>query len=282
MSRSFLRRFRSDIERLGKRAECVIATEGRYELRYVPFEHVTRTARVVLLGITPGATQISLSYDALRRALVADFPDEDALAAAKVFGAFGGSMRSRLNQMFQRFRIHEIVGVSTPEDIWDIDLGILHSTSVVPHAAFKNTRMFNGSFSEVLGTPLLRASFECDLLPTLPRLPSDARLIAVGRTPYDALAWCIKNGYVRRDQVLGAFPHPSGSSGSQVDYFIGTKKIDELTPSDPVRYRVPWLDRARAELEEAVTNVLGEALMKPKVHPKGQARLKQHVHRRRR
>jgi hypothetical protein len=257
MARNFLPRFRSDIERLGRRASCVIATEGRYELQYVPFEHVNRSARLAIVGITPGTTQIALSYDALCNAFATGLDRDQALASAKAAGAFGGSMRGRLNQMIHKFRVHETVGVQTAEDIWEPNERILHSTSVVPHAAFKNGRMFNGSFAEVLRTPLLRASFEMDLLSTLPLLPSDTRFVAVGRTPWEALTWCIENGHLRRDQVLGAFPHPSGNAGSQVDYFTGKKKPDELKPGDPVLHRLPWLDQMRAELENKVAAILG-------------------------
>jgi hypothetical protein len=116
--------------------------------------------------------------------------------------------------------------------------------------------MFNGSFSEILKTPLPRASFESDLLPTLSELRSDARFIALGRSPSEALIWRIKNGRVRRDQLLGAFPHPSGSAGSQVDCFVGKKRADQLTPGDPVRHRLAWLDCARAEVERAVADIL--------------------------
>ena len=263
MSRNFLPRFRSEIERLGERAEAVIAQEGRFELRYVPFEHVNRNARLVFVGITPGMNQIALSYMALRSKLLSGVGTDRALTAAKTAGAFGGKqMRDRLNLMMRRFRIHEVIGATSPEEVWDESRGYLHATSVVPHAAFKSGKMFNGSFAEVLKTPLLRASFEQDLLPTFSELPSNARFVAIGPTPWNALIWCVENGYVSGHQVLGAFAHPSGNASSQVDYFVGKKRADEFTLGDPVLHRVPWLDRARAELERTVTDVLEERPMK--------------------
>jgi hypothetical protein len=83
VSRNFLPRFRSEIERLGERAEAVIAQERRFELRYVPFEHVNRNARLVFVGITPGMNQIALSYMALRSKLLSGVGTDRALAAAK-------------------------------------------------------------------------------------------------------------------------------------------------------------------------------------------------------
>jgi hypothetical protein len=258
--RQFFSRFKPEIIRLGETATAVIGVEGNYHLCYVPFESVNAAARIVFVGITPGNTQIAISYRALREALASGVDDASALAHAKWVGAFGGTaMRARLNTMISRFRIHELIGIETPEEIWTESRNIVHATSVVPHAAFKKGKMFNGSFGEVLRVPLLKISFENDFLPTLAALPSSAKFIAIGPMPLEALDWCVQHRYLRTDQLLGAFAHPSGSAGSQVAYFIGRKRPDEFTPGDPVLMRVPWLDRERQRLDEAVSASLGPA-----------------------
>ncbi len=235
MTRKFLPRFRDAIISMAPEANTIISTEGKYTLRYVPGEHVNTAARLVFVGITPGQNQITELYKELRTALLAGRSDDEALRLAKATGAFAGKvMRDRMTAMIRRFRIHEIISATEPEDIWDAGLKLLHATSVVPHAAFKDGKMFNGPFAEVLKSRLLRECFEQDFLSTLPALAADARFIAIGPTPQDALRWCVENRKLSGSQVLGAFAHPSGSAGSQVSYFIGKKALDEFHPGDPV------------------------------------------------
>jgi hypothetical protein len=255
--RQFLSRFKSEILQSGERATAIIDADGHYELRYVPFEYVNTGCRIAFVGITPGNTQISLAYRALRRALIAGMDETAALLHAKSAAGFGGTgMRNRMNAMIRRFRIHKLVGISSPEEIWDEGRRLVHLTSVVPHAAFKKQKMFNGGFGEALKTALLRSSFENDFLPTLTQLPSDTKFVAIGPTALEALDWCVERGHLRPRQLLGAFAHPSGSAGSQVPYLIGEKKLEEFTIGDPVLRRVPWLDRARERLDQTVSDLL--------------------------
>jgi hypothetical protein len=248
-----LARFKPEIVQKGAAAACVIGREGSYELRYVPFEHVTRRARISFVGITPGTTQMTLGYEAFRKAILAGHDDAQALAMAKAAAAFGGkAMRDRMNRMIGHFRVHEVLGLSSPDDVWDDSRGIMHATSVVPHAAFKKERMFSGSFAEIRRVALFRTCFEQEFVSTLSMLSPSVRFVAIGRTPWDALRWCVEKGFLRSNQLLGAFAHPSGSAGSQVDYFLGLRNVSEFHPRDPVLRRLPWLDQARQDLAENV------------------------------
>lgn len=64
-----------------------IASDGKDELFYVPFEHVNRRARLVIVGITPGPNQIELSYEAAREKLKAGLPTGRILEEIKRLGA---------------------------------------------------------------------------------------------------------------------------------------------------------------------------------------------------
>jgi hypothetical protein len=79
--------------------------------------------------------------------------------------------------------------------------------------------------------------------------------LGLGPTVEDALIWCVAEGRLEAHQVLGAFPHPSSGSGSQVDYFLGRKSLADLKPRDPVRNRIDWMDVARARLQARVAEL---------------------------
>jgi hypothetical protein len=242
-----LDRFRKVLHRHGKEAVRINETRlaksenGRDELFYVPFEHMNCRARLVIVGITPGPTQLELAYETAHARLRAGLPDDLVLELAKKEGSFGGdTMRPNLIKMLECFGIPELLGVGNANDLWGVSWRDLHATSVIPHAAFRNGNPFAGSFQDVLGTKPFRECFERDFAATLPLISHEARYIALGPTPLEALDWCSKRGLLKPEQVLGAFAHPSSRGGSQVAVYLGEKPIEALSPKDPVKNR-KWL-----------------------------------------
>jgi hypothetical protein len=57
---------------------------------YAPFDYVNTRARLVLVGVTPGPTQMLESYAIVRDAMRADRTDEDALRSVKAHASFKG------------------------------------------------------------------------------------------------------------------------------------------------------------------------------------------------
>lgn len=260
MHRILLDDYRGFILRSGAGAavsdDVVMGTEGRLSLRYIPFEHVAREAKLVIVGITPGITQLKAAYDAFRSAANAGRSDDEARARAKDAGAFAGTMRTNLVRMLEHFGIHRRLGLRSAHDLWASAAALLHSTSVVPHAAFVDgDRHFNDGFDVIMASPLLRGSFEADLVPSLSLLPEDALYVALGPTPLDALAHCADVGAIRRDRILGMLPHPSGSSGSQVRYFTREVSFEGLNENDPTRRRAARLDEAYENMSRAVARL---------------------------
>lgn len=228
-----------------------LAREGRYTVRYTPFEYINTQARLCIVGITPGTTQLEEAYQTAKRHLERGDVTELILRETKKAAAFAGSMRTNLIKMLRHFQIGDLLGVDE-STLWGSNAAVLHSTSVIPHAAFTGTKMFAGSFEEILRSPLLSRCFEQDFLPELAQLTPKTRFIGLGPTALAALEWCVKHQHIEPKQLLGALPHPSGSSGSQIPYFLGEKTLGDLKPADPVRHRVKWLDQARVDLIESL------------------------------
>ncbi|MBV9528151.1 hypothetical protein [Sphingomonas sp.] len=227
----------------------------RDELFYVPFEHMNLEARLVIVGITPGPNQIALAYDAVQAGLNSGLEDESILARAKEAGSFGGpQMRPKLLKMLQAFGFPQLLGIRDAAELWESKSALLHATSVVPHAAIRNGKPFAGSFNDVLESSVMKASFERDFAATLPLLSSDALYVALGPTPLGALDWCAARGLLRREQVMGAFAHPSNNGGSQVAIYLGEKSPGDLHHKDPVRHRVEWLLAAAARMRQSVAD----------------------------
>ena len=118
-------------------------------------------------------------------------------------------MRPNLIKMLRAFDFGRLLSIDDPAELWGRSAGLMHATSVVPHAAFRGGRPFAGSFEDVLGSRVMRSSFERDFAATLPLISPEAYYVALGPTPLAALDWCAAHGLLQAEQVLGAFAHPS-------------------------------------------------------------------------
>lgn len=235
----------------------LLAKEPPYEVFYIPCEYVNRRARLVIVGITPGVNQLEMAYAETQRLLSLGMSTAEVLVAVKRFAAFGGkAMRPNLLRMLRHFNFARILGIRHEADLWDGAATLLHSTSVVPHAAFKKGKMFSGSFDEIIKVDALRDRFESDFVASLSALPTDAFYVALGKTPYDALRHCVRLELIKEKQLLGALAHPSRSGGSQVSVYLREKTLDDLDPADPVRGRVEWLNGAYAGMRSATARLI--------------------------
>lgn len=242
----------------------LVGASGTHQVFYTPFSHVETRAKLAIVGITPGTTQLEMSYDRAQALLRAGLPEADILRDVKSHGAFGGAMRTRLLKMLRHFGFASLLGVRDEADLWGSAAHLLHSTSVVPHAAFVDGKMFNGTFEQIRSAPALLESFERDFVPELAMLPADTVFLALGSTPLAALDHCTDRGLVARERILGALAHPSGSGGSQVDIYVGERDPATLNPGDPVIRRVPRLLAQAERVRQAVALLRGDA---PKPQP---------------
>lgn len=235
--------------------DFLIGTERGHKVYYIPFEHINQAARLVLVGITPGPTQMAEAYSVAQRALHEKNSDQDVLLKTKRAAAFSG-MRERINEMLDHFAIPRHLGISGASSLWASDFQYFQPTSIVPNAAFKIEAYFNGPFSSVLDVPLLRHQFENIFIPSVQCLSKQTLYIGMGPVVDEALRWCVSQGIIDERQLLGYFPHASGSSGSQFSYFMRRKSLNDLKPKDPVRHRVRDLDAAYERLSSNVQSFI--------------------------
>ncbi|MCR4347254.1 MAG: hypothetical protein NUV55_08665 [Sulfuricaulis sp.] len=221
----------------------LLDSEREAEVYYVPFEEVNIDAKLVLVGITPGPTQMNTAHRVAGVALRGSLPAAGVLRKAKQTAAFDG-MRPRINEMLDHFMIPQKLGLNSAASLWGSNYDFFHPTSIIPNAAFKAGKYFNGPFNDVLSRTIFRREFENGFVTTFAQLAKKPFVIAMGPVVDEAMKWCIANGAVAASQYLGYLPHPSGNAGSQFSYFMRKKRIDDLKPKDPVRHRAADLDAA--------------------------------------
>ncbi len=77
----------------------VLGRAGRLTVVYAPFDYINRSARVVLVGVTPGWTQMHSSYVEARSGIEEGKDTDAILRRVKRVAAFSGSLRTNLVSM---------------------------------------------------------------------------------------------------------------------------------------------------------------------------------------
>lgn len=200
----------SDAFRLDRDAELAVY--------YIPFERMNPAARVVLIGITPGFTQMQLAYEVARDGLVAGLAHDEVLQRVDEEASFAGSMRTNLTRMLDDLELPSLLGIGQSEGLFREHADLLHSTSALRNPVFVRGFNYTGSAPPIDTTPLLRQTIITGLGPELASVPS-AVLIPLGGAAERALQVLIAEGIIGAERCCLGFPHPSGANGHRVRLF---------------------------------------------------------------
>lgn len=223
-----------------------LAEQGNIRICYIPFEYINPTARVVIVGITPGRTQLLNAIREARRLIALGATDHDVLVACKQIGAFSGPMRPNLTNLLDSVGLNHWLGIPSCADLFGTSAHLLHSTSVLRNPVFVNGENYNGT-PNMTRHPLLRDQLLRYFSEDAEVLRS-AVFIPLGDKVTEALHFASDKGLLDRRKILEGLPHPSGANSERIAYFLGKKKRGTLSEkTDPDK-----LDRAKRTLVEQV------------------------------
>jgi hypothetical protein len=210
-----------------------------------------RHARVALVGVTPGPTQMVESYGVARDVLRAGRSEEDALQAVKARASFKG-MRRDLARWLDELGLGTPLGLRSCSELFeDSHRALLHTTSAVRYPVFVRRRdgalaNYSGSSPELMAHPWLRGMVETTLASELEALRS-AIVIPLGGANH-AVAHLRDLGTLDPGRCLLGLPHPSPASPFRERYFRAAKaelmsQVQRLgfdaAPPDPRRQAGP-------------------------------------------
>ena len=204
-----------------------IVREASVEVAYAPFDHVNPMARVVIVGITPGAQQASNALLSARAAALRGLSDEDALAEAKTFASFSGPMRTNLVDMLDRVGVAGHAGLRSCASLWAEDSGLVHFTSALRYPVFVNGANYSGNPS-MTKTRVLQEVLREHLASEAAALPN-AIWIPLGPKAAEGLGEVVRMGKLDPARVLEGLPHPSGANAERIAYFLGRKTREKLS-----------------------------------------------------
>lgn len=217
---------------------------------YPPFEHLNTQAKVVLVGITPGKVQWRNALTATQAALSQGLEDHEVLAYSKQQAAFSGPIRNNLIKILDAIGLPEKLQLQSTAALFDHAQHLVHMTAVLPHAIFIKGKNYNGTSPNMLKNGFLYQQIQHYFLPKIQLLPNSL-YIPLGQSVIDVLIHLSSLGYLKEQQILQGFPHPSGANAERIQYFLELKPRADLSRvTDPVK-----IDQAKSQLMQQMQDL---------------------------
>jgi hypothetical protein len=189
--------------------------DSSIEMFYAPLDYVNTSAKVAIVGITPGFQQMEIAFRTTRAALAAGKSGAEACRQAKVQASFAGPMRRNLISMLADIGLHDCLGISDPALLFDTYFPLLHTTSAIRYPAFVHGDKYDnytGHAPALLRHPVLHDMVFDVLSLELAEVPG-ALIIPLGKAVEGCLSALISAGVLSRERCLFGFPHPGGGNG---------------------------------------------------------------------
>lgn len=204
-----------------------LAQDGGITSHYTPFEHINATAKVVLVGITPGFTQWKNAMCAAQAELAVGSGAEKVLQTAKLTGAFSGAMRPNLVRLLDRIGVHLWLGLESCDSLFTHHAHWVQSTSILRHAIHVAGKNYSGT-PNMVRQPMLQQQMLDHFAPEA-RALHNAVYIPLGPNVSKGLDWLARKGVIASDRILHGLPHPSGANAERIAYFLGRKPAEQLS-----------------------------------------------------
>lgn len=205
--------------------DYLITSDKNLEIYYAPFDYINLNASVIIVGITPGWTQMEQSFRTLIRALHENKGYQEALKKVKSESSFAGSMRVNLINMLDELNLDSKLGLNSTSELFDENNTLLHSTSAIRYPVFKNGTNYTGSSPSPIKNKTLWEFVVNYLVPELNSF-SNKLIIPLGKKIDEIFVELqSKKLILNNNCILHGFPHPSGGNGHRKKQFEANKNL---------------------------------------------------------
>ncbi|MBY0098497.1 uracil-DNA glycosylase family protein [Mesobacillus maritimus] len=249
--------------------DFLYAKDGKIEVYWAPFDFINKKAKVIIVGITPGFTQMELAFNYVRHH-INEKDYEQVISDAKNQASFGGNvMRRNLIDMLDGIGLQELLNIQSCEQLFNKHHDLLHTTSVLRYPVFIEGENYGGSNPKILSNDIFLRMIDELLVPELNSL-KNAVIIPTGKAVSNVLRALVNQGKIHNENILFNFPHPSGANGHRKEQYETNKdlfkeqlaklaKSDVFTPS-PTYFRPK--EQESGEMAELIKQlkIIGEEL----------------------
>ncbi|HWO97102.1 MAG TPA: hypothetical protein VNM45_12310 [Bacillus sp. (in: firmicutes)] len=181
---------------------------------------INEKARVFIIGITPGWTQMERSIHTARRHLLSGLSIEETAQRTKHECRFFGSMRQNLISMLNELDLTSYLGIRDCDELFQSKQHLLHTTSLIKHPVFVNEKNYSGHQPNLLKEELFTHYLTCFFQQEVKAL-QEALIIPLGKAVEDGL----KQMGIPPERCLFGFPHPSGANGHRRRQFTERQEL---------------------------------------------------------
>lgn len=204
--------------------EFLYARDEKVEVYWAPFEYINKDAKVIILGITPGWTQMELAFNYVRHHLDEE-EYEQMISNAKNNASFGGTtMRKNLIDMLDGIELNKFLGITSCEQLFKEKSSFLHTTSVLRYPVFIEGENYSGSNPKIFSHYIFLQMINELLVPELNNL-KNAVIVPTGKVVSDVLKYLVDEGKIENKTILFNFPHPSGANGHRKVQYESNKNL---------------------------------------------------------
>jgi hypothetical protein len=221
--------------------EADITRHGRLDIAYAPFDHVNTSAKIVIVGITPGRTQMEAALNAARSGYLMRLSEEKILERAKVHGSFSGDMRPDLVALLDFIGFPRVLGISSCDELWSRAAHLVHFTSALRYPTFLAGENYNGTPPVARNAMLKRHADRW--FGEEARILRDSVFVLLGGKVEAAVLPVLRANDVPEGRIISGFLHPSGANRERVRYFLGTLGKEPSVKVDRMK-----TDRNREEI----------------------------------
>lgn len=205
-----------------KHPNLLLWGEGPLNIYYAPWDWVNVEAKVMLVGITPGAHQAAEALAEARRCLDSGCSYEEALRSADAVGSFSGPMRANLVSMLDGIGISEALEIDSSARFFDTHHSLAANVSAIDYPVFVNDENYRGVGPRLTQHPVLRALVRACLGARTAMAP-DALVVPLGTAATEAVAYLVDCDLLDPERCLVGFPHPSGANGWRRRQYAGRR-----------------------------------------------------------
>ncbi|WP_078550172.1 uracil-DNA glycosylase family protein [Litchfieldia alkalitelluris] len=203
--------------------DFLFVKDDKLEIYWAPFEFINRNAKVIILGITPGWTQMQLAYRYVRKNIETE-DRQQMLCNAKKQASFGGrGIRKNLIEMLDGIELNKHLNIGSCAELYEDKNYLLHSSSTLRYPVFIQKKNYTGTNPSMLKHPLLIRMIDEILVPEL-NVVKDAIIIPAGKSVSEVLRCLTSEGRIHHQKILFDFPHPSGANGHRKKQFEEKKE----------------------------------------------------------
>lgn len=193
--------------------------DEKYVFEPAAFDYVNTKAEVVIVGITPGNSQLGGSREGL------------SLREIKRKFAFAGKMRPNLVKMLDFIGVNRLLDIESCRSLWEEDFDKVDMTSLLKEATYElkkdgSKTMFK-DVKKITKSEKLTRMLEEGFVKDCTKYEHQVLFVACGPGVYDVLKKLKEEGKIKG--FVAGIAHPSGANLGRILCYLGKTEPKDLS-----------------------------------------------------